>query len=288
MKSKVRQKLNQYIVSERKKLNASIMGRDTSIRSVKKIYHATVPFEDYKIPIRIYEPEGDGPFPLLLFIHGAGWIAGNLDTHDNVCRSLSSGVGCVVISIDYRLAPENKFPIPVDEAYQVYDWSLKNHDLLNIDLERIAICGDSAGGNIAAGVCLAAKHRKNSKIKFQVLVNPALDLSAYEGDGFERMKWFRDQYIRDHKDITNPYASPLLAKSLEELPSAFIVTCENDILKTEGDAYAERLRNAGVNVKVSCLENKGHLGGDFARATIEAEEAVKSSISALKGVFNCQ
>jgi acetyl esterase len=268
----------------RRQLNAYIMGLETRIEPVKSVRDTSVSGESYEIPIRIYVPEGDGPFPLLLFIHGAGWVAGNLDTHDNVCRCLSSRAECIVLSIDYRLAPESKFPIPVEESYQVYDWIVKNADLLNIDPERITIGGDSSGGNIAAAVCLMAKDRKNAKIVFQLLINPALDLSAYD-ESYGNMKWFREQYLRDEKDITNPYASPLLAESMEDLPAAFILVGEHDVLRAEGEAFGRKLGEAGVRAHVYYQANKGHLAGDFARATEEASEAVDLSVAALRQVF---
>lgn len=268
----------------RERLNAYIMGLETKIEPVKNVRDTLVSGESYEIPIRIYMPEGDGPFPLLIFIHGAGWVAGNLDTHDNVCRCLSSRAECVVVSIDYRLAPDSKFPIPVEESYQVYEWILKNPDLLNIDPERIAIGGDSSGGNIAAAVCLMARDRKNAKIVFQLLINPALDLSVYD-ESHGNMKWFREQYLRDEKDIESPYASPFLAENMEDLPAAFIVVGEHDVLRAEGEAFGRKLREAGVSVNVYCQVNKGHLAGDFARATEEASEAVDLSVAVLREVF---
>jgi acetyl esterase len=268
----------------RNQLNAYIMGLEAKIEPVKSIRDTSVSGESYEIPIRIYMPEGDGPFPILIFIHGAGWVAGNLDTHDNVCRCLSSRANCVVVSIDYRLAPESKFPIPVEESYQVYEWILKNADLLNVDPERITIGGDSSGGNIAAAVCLMAKDRKNAKIVFQLLINPALDLSVYD-ESYGNMKWFREQYLRDENDITNPYASPLLAKNVEDSPAAFIVVGEHDALRAEGEAFAKKLREAGVSANVYCQANTGHLAGDFARATEEASEAVDLSVAVLREAF---
>jgi acetyl esterase len=268
----------------RKRLNAYIMGLEAKIEPVRNVRDTSVSGESYEIPIRIYMPEGDGPLPLLIFIHGAGWVAGNLDTHDNVCRCLSSRAECVVVSIDYRLAPESKFPIPVEDSYQVYEWILKNADLLNIDPERITIGGDSSGGNIAAAVCLMAIDRKNARIVFQLLINPALDLSVYD-ESYGNMKWFREQYLRDEKDITNPYASPLLAKNMEALPAAFIVVGEHDVLRAEGEAFGRKLREAGVSANAYCQIDKGHLAGDFARATEEASEAVDLSVAVLREVF---
>lgn len=268
----------------RNRLNTYIMGLETKIEPVKDIRNTSVPGEDYEIPIRIYTPEGEGLFPLLLFMHGAGWVAGNLDTHDNVCRCLSSRAKCVVVSVDYRLAPESKFPIPVEESYQVYEWILKNPDLLNIDPERITIGGDSSGGNIAAAVCLMAKDRGKAKIVFQLLINPALDMSVYD-ENSGNMKWFREQYLRDEKDISNPYASPCLAASLEDLPPAFIVVGEHDVLRAEGEAFGRKLREAGVSANVYRQAKKGHLAGNFARATAEASEAVDLSVAVLREVF---
>ena len=268
----------------RRQLNAYILGLETKIEPVPHIRDRSIPSTGYEIPIRIYTPEGDGPFPVLIFIHGAGWVAGNLDTHDNVCRCLCARVKCVVVSVDYGLAPEHKFPRPVAESYQVYEWILKHPDQIAIDPERIAIGGDSSGGNIAAAVCLMARDRKNAKIVFQLLVNPALDLSAYD-ESFGNMPWFREQYLGDEQDSIHPYASPLLAESLAELPPAFIVVGEHDLLRTEGEAFGRRLREAGVNANVYYQAGKGHLAGDFARATEEASEAVDQSVAVLREVF---
>jgi acetyl esterase len=269
----------------RDQINAYIMALDTDIEPVWKISDTSIPYENHQVPIRIYQPEGDGPFPLLIFIHGAGWVAGNLETHDNICRCLSARAACVVLSVDYSLAPEHKFPVPLEESYHAYVWALENADVINIDPDRVAIAGDSSGGNIGAAVCLAARERGHSKIIFQLLVNPALDLSAYEGEGFTQMKWFREQYIRDENDIRNPYGSPLLAEDLGGLPPAFIITGEHDSLNLEGEAYARRLCDAGVSANVYRQANKGHLSGDFARATAGAEEAVDLCVAVLKAAF---
>jgi acetyl esterase len=275
----------------REQLNAYILGLETRIEPVPCIRDSSVPSTGYEIPIRIYTPEGDGPFPVLIFIHGAGWVAGNLDTHDNVCRCFCARVGCVVVSVDYGLAPEHKFPKPVEESYQVYEWILKHPDQIaidperiTIDLDRIAMGGDSSGGNIAAAVCLMARDRNSARIVFQLLVNPALDLAAYD-ESYGNMRWFREQYLRDGKDATDPYASPLLAENLAELPPAFIVVGEFDLLRTEGEAFGKQLREAGVNARVYCQAGKGHLAGDFARATEEASEAVDLCVAALGEVF---
>ena len=135
----------------RKRLNTYIMGLETSLEPNNNIRDPTVPGKTHEIPVRIYTPDAEAPLPLLIFIHGAGWVASNLDTHENICRTLASWVGCAVVSVDDTLAPGSKFPKALEEPYKVYRWVIRDHDQLHIDPERIAIGGDSAGGNIAAG-----------------------------------------------------------------------------------------------------------------------------------------
>ncbi|MBN1314843.1 MAG: alpha/beta hydrolase [Anaerolineales bacterium] len=270
---------------ERQQINTHILELETEVEPIKNIRNIHVPFHDRSIPVRIYTPPMEGPFPLLVYIHGAGWVAGNLDTHDNICRRLAARGGCVVLSIGYSLAPEAKFPVPVEESHHVLVWAVENAASIDIDSRRVVLAGDSAGGNLAAAVCLMARDRGGPKIIFQLLVNPALDQSAYDGPDFEQMKWFREQYLRDKDDISNPYASPLLAGSLAGLPPAFIITGEHDELCAEGEAYGRRLREAGVHANVYRQAGMGHLAGDFARATAAAEEAVDLSIAVLKAAL---
>ena len=180
----------------------------------------------------------------MVYLHGAGWVAGDLDTHENVCCYLSNRVPCVVVAVNYRLAPEHKFPAALEDAYAATVWAAGHADQLNADAERLVIAGDSAGANLAAAVCLMAKERQSPLIVFQLLVNPALDMTAYEGEGFEQLRWFRMHYFNEENSI-NPYASPLLATDLSDLPPVLIIASEYDVLRGEAERFAERLGGQG-------------------------------------------
>lgn len=269
----------------RRQLNAEILEFETEIEPVADVQDVHLHYRGEPLSSRVYAPEDEGPFPLLVYVHGAGWVAGNLDTHDSVCRRFTAGIPAVVVSVEYRLAPEHKFPTPLEDVYRAVCWAMENVASLGADVEAVAVAGDSAGGNLAAAACLMARERGGPEIRFQVLVNPALDLSGYSGEGFEEMKWFAEQYLRDEVDAHNPYASPLLAAGLSELPAAFIITGELDCLCAEGEAYAGRLREAGVPANVHRQMNTGHLGPHFARATPEAAEAVDLSTEVLRAAL---
>jgi len=269
----------------RKAIDASIFALQTEIEPVSEVADFTHPYAGHEVRGRIYTPEGSSPFPLLVFVHGAAWVAGSLDTHDNVCRRLASRVPAVVASVDYPLAPESRFPTAVEDAYRTLLWAADNAASIRADPGRLALAGDSAGGNLAAALCLMARDRGGPQIRFQLLVDPALDFSAYDGEGFVYLKWCREHYLRDANDIRNPYASPLLAASLERLPPAFIITAELDPLRAEGEAYADRLREAGVPANVYRQAGKEHLGAYFARATAEAEETVDLCVAVLKAAL---
>jgi acetyl esterase len=209
------------------------------------------------VPIRIYRP-GEGVLPVVVFCHGGGWVLCNLDTHDDLCRSLANGTGAVVVSVDYRQPPEHPFPAAVDDAYGALQWVAGHADAFGVDQGRLAIAGDSAGGNLAAAVCLMARHRRGPPIRFQLLIYPVLahafDTGSYlnKATGYfltaEHMRWYWDQYLADPADGQNQYASPLFAEDLGGLPAAHIITGEHDPLRDEGEAYADRLREAGVDV----------------------------------------
>ncbi len=210
------------------------------------------------IPVRVYVPEGEGPYSTVVYFHGGGWVLGDLDTHDATCRTLTNKTDSMVISVDYRLAPEHKFPTPLEDCYTVLEWVFDDADTMQIDTDRVAIAGDSAGGNLAAAVALLARDRDGPSIARQVLIYPVtqygFDMDSYEenGEGYlltkADMEWFWDLYLRDDVDGKNPYASPLEASSLEGLPPATVITCGFDPLRDEGAAYASQLEAAGVDV----------------------------------------
>jgi acetyl esterase len=209
------------------------------------------------VPVRIYRP-AEGRLPVVVFLHGGGWVLCDLDSHDALCRSLANGTGAVVVSVDYRQPPEDPFPAAVDDAYGALQWVADHADELGIDEDRMAVAGDSAGGNLAAATCLMARRRNGPPIRFQLLIYPVLayafDTDSYidKATGYfltaDQMRWYWDQYLADPADGLLEFASPLYAEHLGGLPPAHIVTGEHDPLRDEGEAYADRLREAGVDV----------------------------------------
>jgi acetyl esterase len=229
-----------------------------------------VPGPAWDIPVRIITPAGapDGPLPCLVYFHGGGWVLGDLDTLDTTCRAIANRAGVKVVSVHYRLSPEHKFPIPLDDCYGALRWVVDNAAELGIDPDRIAVGGDSAGGNLAAAVSLKARDEGGPAIKLQVLVYPvtnhAFDTPSYQenGEGYlltkDMMVWFWDHYLSSDEDGRNPYASPLQAEDLSGLPPALVITAEFDPLRDEGEAYAARLAEAGVEVTQTRYDGQIH------------------------------
>lgn len=213
--------------------------------------------DDAEVPIRIYTPEGEGPFPTCVYFHGGGWVIGTLETHEPLCRAVAHDAECVVVSVGYRLAPEHPWPAAVEDAYAAVQWVEDHPDEVGGD-GRLAVMGDSAGGNLAAVVSLLARDFDGPDIDHQHLVYPATsyagDWDSYEqnGEGYYLevgdMWYFVDHYLRHGLDGYNRYAFPMEAGDFSKLPSATVVTCEFDPLRDEGKAYAELLDGAGVDV----------------------------------------
>ena len=256
----------------------------------------SIPGPAGEIPIRIYTPQAPGPLPLLVYFHGGGWVICSLETHDAVCRLLAKQTPAIVVSVDYRLAPESKFPAAAEDCYAAACWVAEHAAAIGGDPKRFAVGGDSAGGNLAAVVSLMARDRAKPKIGFQLLIYPVIDhgydTASYRenADGYlltkESMAWFWNHYLAGADDGANPYASPLRAKSLADLPPAMVVTAEFDPLRDEGEAYAERLRKAGVPVKLKRYAGLIHgffsMTGVFEQAH-ETVAAAAAEIRALKG-----
>ncbi|MFJ8260481.1 alpha/beta hydrolase [Rummeliibacillus sp. NPDC094406] len=222
-----------------------------------------------KVPVRIYTPvKSKAALPVFIYYHGGGWVIGDLDAVDIPCRQVASKSGCVVISVDYRLAPEHKFPAAIEDSYAVVEWVIENGAELNIDVSKIAVGGDSAGGNIAAVVSQIARDNHVDAIVQQILLYPVtdynLDTESYENfsEGYfltkADMKWFWNHYLYSDVDGKNPNASPLQAKSLKDLPPALIITAEYDPLRDEGEAYAIRLKEANVPVQLKRYDGTIH------------------------------
>jgi acetyl esterase len=235
---------------------------------VAKIENRTVPGPDADIPIRVYTPEGQGPFACLVYFHGGGWVIGNIETHDGLCRSIANAAGCVVVSVEYRLAPEHKFPAGIEDAYAATRWVADHAELLGIDAGRLAVGGDSAGGNLAAVVSLMARDRGGPSLALQLLLYPItdydLDTASYRdyANGHlltrDSMAWFWKHYLPEDVSPANPYISPYRASDLRGLPRAVVITAECDPLCDEGNAYARRLEAAGVPVTLSCYPGMIH------------------------------
>ena len=214
------------------------------------------------IPLRLYANDHDGLRPALIYFHGGGFVFGNLDTHDAVCRALAKESGAVVVAVDYRLAPEHKFPAAVDDSYAATVWIAANAERLGIDAQRITVCGDSAGGNLAIVVAMRCRDAGGPKLAAQVLIYPVTDVSTFDtgshrelGEGYfltrAAMEWFTGHYLASADQKRHPEASPLLAPNLSGLPPALVITAEFDPLRDEGEAYAKRLQQAGVPVTVT-------------------------------------
>jgi acetyl esterase len=229
---------------------------DGTPEPVGDVTERSVPGRNGRVPVRTYEPAGDGPHPSVVFFHGGGWILGGLETHDALCRALTNAGDCVVTAVDYRLAPEHSFPAALEDCYAAARWVDANAEEIGAKPGAFATCGDSAGGTLAAGVSLLARDRDGPDIDYQALAYPptnyAFGTDSYteNAQGYfltrEDMKRFWSGYLRSEHDGNHPYASPLRAESLGDLPPSLVVTCGFDPLRDEGRAFADRLEEAGV------------------------------------------
>lgn len=261
----------------------SIRGTKTDVAKAERL---ELTESERKIPCRLYRPSVDGTLPVLLFFHGAGFVAGNLDTHDNACRYLCAHTPCLVLAVDYRLAPEHPFPAPLDDCYAAALWAARHADDLGGDPRYMAVAGDSAGGALAAAVCLMARERMGPALRAQVLVNPALDLQGWDRDGFEDYRPFKDLYLSRPEDAASPLASPLRAEVFACLPPAFVLVSENDPLRAEGEAFVSKLVAAGVLADLYCLRKERHLGPRWAAAAPAARKALDLPCGYLRGIFS--
>lgn len=266
-------------------------------QEVGNVENVNIPVSgEEEISLRIYTPKGEGPFPVLVFYHGGGWVLGDLEIVDPILRWVTNETETMVVSVDYRLAPEYKFPIAVEDCYDATKWVAENIQNYNGIPEKIAVAGDSAGGNLAAVIPLMAKDRGGPKISLQIMLYPVTDFSmnttSYlengQGNYLETaaMHWFADQYFNNDEDKANPYAAPLLAEDLTGLPPAVVFTAEYDVLRDEGEAYAKKLEEAGVPVELKRFD--GQIHGFFWMPAImdDAHEALRMINNALKKQFS--
>jgi acetyl esterase len=244
------------------------------------------------LAVRVYRPDSSAALPVLVFFHGGGWVLCDLDSHDPICRKLANEIGCVVVSVDYRRAPESRYPAAVQDAYAATAWVAGHADELGVDADRLMVMGDSSGGNLAAAVALLARDRGGPRIAGQVLVYPVtdhrFDTGSHRDFGTDHylttaaMRWYWDHYAPEPIDREQPYLSPLCATDLSGLPPALIVSAECDPLRDEGVAYARRLRDAGTEVEQ--VTYKGMFHGFFTMtATLDGtHRAVSDVVRALR------
>ncbi|MDQ2582948.1 alpha/beta hydrolase [Saccharothrix yanglingensis] len=250
-----------------------------------------------EVPVRIVRPAGStGPLPVVLYVHGAGWVFGNAHTHDRLVRELAVGTGAAVVFPDYSLSPEAKYPTAVEESYAVARWVVTEGAAKDLDGSRLAVAGDSVGGNMAIALTLLAKERGDVAFAQQVLFYPvtdaAFDTPSYHefAEGYflrrDAMQWFWDQYTTDEGERAQITASPLRASTgqLAGLPPALVITAEADVLRDEGEAYADKLREAGVPVTAVRYQGVIHdfVMLDALRGTHAAEAAITQAIGVLK------
>lgn len=246
------------------------------------------------LPARVYRPLVGGTLPVVVFFHGGGYVLGDLDSHDGLCRDLANGARAVVISIDYPLSPEHKYPAAVDAGLAATWWIAKHAAELGVDADRLAVAGDSAGGNLAAVVTLKARAAGAPRIAFQVLIYPDVDfrrtnrsITEFAGQhgnvSREAQEWFMDHYLTDPAQRLDPMVSPLLEPDLSGLPPAHIVTAEYDALRDEGEEYGRRLAAAGVPVTVARYDGMIH---EFLRHPFDdARRAVDDISTALRNAL---
>ncbi len=288
--------LNTLSVEEARQTVAVLSEMQGAPDPVASVDNLALPGPAGEIPVRAYTPEQSGPLPVLVYFHGGGWVTGDLETHDGLCRTLANAAGCVVASVDYRLAPEHKFPAAPEDAYAATRWVAENAGQIGGDPQRVAVGGDSAGGNLAAVVALMARDRGGPQLVFQLLIYPATDsacdtVSCRENaEGYlltlETMRWFWNHYLSSDTDRGNPYAAPLRAPDMRGLPPALVLTAEFDPLRDEGEAYAARLRAAGVPVQFKRYD--GMIHGFFGMGALvdQARTAMEEVAAGLQAAFS--
>ena len=256
-----------------------------------------VPVSGGRILVRLHRSPGPGPHPLHVFLHGGGWCLGSIAERDPKCATIAGGARCAVANVDYRLAPENAYPVAPEDCYAALCWLHDHAAELDLDPTRISVGGESAGGNLAAVVCLMARDRSGPRICHQWLEVPATDLTMSQPSvkdtppghllDYDQMVEFRDLYLTDvDGQVYEAYASPLHASSHADLPPAWILTCGYDPLRDDGRAYADALRAAGVDVRHTHLEGHVHPSFAFTRIVPSAREHEQRAIAALAGALH--
>jgi acetyl esterase len=274
---------------------AAVVAGAGNAEAVGDVKETTIPGPATDLRLRVYRPAGTGPWPVLVYFFGGGWSLGTLDTCDGICRMLTNAARCVTVSVDYRLAPEHKFPAAVEDCYAGAAWVGSNAEELGGDPARLAVGGDSSGGNLAAAVALMARERGGPAIRHQLLVYPNTDYQAdtpsmrdISDEYFfnpASVLWYWRLYLATPEDGASPFASPLRADDLSCLPAATVITAEYDPLRDEGELYAKKLEEAGVPVEV--IRYDGMIHGFFTMVGVldTARTAVGDAAERLRGAL---
>jgi acetyl esterase len=287
--------LHELSVAEARQVIVTLFGTTDTPEPIGAVEERTIPGAAEEMPARIYTPPGRGSFPILVYFHGGGWVIGNLEAYDSTCRALTNAAGCIVVAMEYRLAPEHKFPAAPEDCYAALQWVAAHAAAIGGDPTRLAIGGDSAGGNLTAVVAQMVRDRGGPSLVYQLLVYPVtdynFDTASYRenADGYlltkDAMVWFWNHYLRSAADGSNLLASPLRAQNLRGLPPALILTAEFDPLRDEGEAYAARLREAGVPVTLT--RYNGMIHGFFSLGAVfdQGKQAMAQAAAGLRAAF---
>ncbi|MBA3521963.1 MAG: alpha/beta hydrolase [Gemmatimonadales bacterium] len=272
-------------------------GQSAAPEPVGRVVNRTIPGAGGPIPVRIYTPKGDGPFPVVVYYHGGGWVIANLDTYDASARALTNQANAVVVSSHYRQGPEHKFPAAHQDAFTAYRWALQNAKSIKGDPSKVAVVGESAGGNLAAAVSMMARDSSVQRPVYQVLVYPIagydLNTPSYLENAQAKpldkagMAWFFEKYLRSSADGKNPMID-LVHANVEGLPRTTVITAQIDPLRSEGQALAERLRQAGIEVDAKNYEGVAHEFFGMGPVLDDAKEAQEQAVSGLKKGFESQ
>ncbi len=281
------------LAESRESVKQATVTPGSTLEPVARIENLVIPGPTGVLPVRLYTPEGIGPFPVLMFFQKS-WCAGNLDTHEKMCRNLCRGAGCLVMTVDYRLAPEYPFPAALEDCYAATSWMAVNATEFQGDPTRIAVGGESGGANFAAAVALMGRDRGGPMLTFQLLICPAADFrvttdSWKDYDGYiipkEEFLIVRDFYVPNEEERLNPYAAPSLAPNLNGLPPALVITAECDPMRDGGELYGRRLLEAGVPAAVSRYDGMVHIFMHLGSLVPLANQALDEAIQVLQTAF---